>query len=44
MRANEFPPFEPAYIEYKSKKIYLMTKPELYIKSLKKLRAKQNEK
>ena len=41
VRANEFPPFEPAYIEYRSKKIYLMTKPEMYIKSLKK---KLNEK
>ncbi|HEY4662900.1 MAG TPA: formyltransferase family protein [Candidatus Humimicrobiaceae bacterium] len=26
VRGNEFPPFEPAYIEYKDRKIYLKTK------------------
>jgi len=35
VRANEFPPFEPSYIKYKSKKIYLMTKPEIYFKNFK---------
>lgn len=30
VRANEFPPFSPAFIKYKSKKIYLITNPKIH--------------
>jgi len=36
VRANEFPPFSPAYIKYKSKKIYLITNPNIHFNKIKK--------